>query len=211
MPIGIVLFRDKSHLDSHGSLSTTLLSFTLSCFNQNACDHPEFWRPIAHLPNLSNGHQKVKSHESLVDEHRCLEAALKSLVKISENGGISSMVRGQFVVMKVWIHFIIRNCQGNNRWAIHYMNGKRAPWRDCLCPQKRMSDPNPTCTLVTPKMVESAQVCKTISLTRKLGVKELWKMRKHDINNAFMQWGAPLSDQVYGVYPLFPPELLHTT
>ena len=189
MPIGLVLFGDKSHLDLHGLFSTTPLSFTLSWFNQKARDHPKFWRPIACLPNLSHGHQKVKAHDSLADKLRCLEAALASLVKISENGGIASVARGKFVVMKVWIHIIVGDCQGNSCWAGHYMGGKQAPWRDCVDPQERMSDPNPTCTLVTPNMVELARIRKAIPSTRKLGVKELWKMWKHDINNAFMQRG----------------------
>ena len=106
-----------------------------------------------------------KAHGSLADKHRCLEAALASLVKILEDGGIASVVQVKFVVMKVWIHFIIGDCQGNNRWAGHYMNGKQAPWRDCLCLQERMSDPSPTCTLVTPEMIESACVRKAVPST----------------------------------------------
>jgi hypothetical protein len=34
MPIALVIFADKSHLDLHGSLFTLPIIFTLSCFNQ---------------------------------------------------------------------------------------------------------------------------------------------------------------------------------
>jgi hypothetical protein len=40
MPLALVIFGDKSHLDLHLSLSTLPLTFTLSCFNerlQNIC------------------------------------------------------------------------------------------------------------------------------------------------------------------------------
>jgi len=36
MPIALVIFGDKSHLDLHGSLSTLPLTFTLSCFNEQS-------------------------------------------------------------------------------------------------------------------------------------------------------------------------------
>ena len=34
------------------------------------------------------------------------------------------------------------------------------------------------------------------------------RISKHDIDNAFMAPGVPLSDQVHGIYRMFPPELL---
>ena len=43
MPIALIVFGDKSHLDLHGSLSTIPLTFTLSRFNQEARSRTEFW------------------------------------------------------------------------------------------------------------------------------------------------------------------------
>ena len=52
MPVALILFIDKSHLDLHGALATTPICFTLSCFNSNARNRVDFWRPLAYLPNL---------------------------------------------------------------------------------------------------------------------------------------------------------------
>ena len=54
-PIGLVIFGDKSHFDLHGTLATTPLIFTLTCFNQEARKSVDFWRPIGFIPNLSYG------------------------------------------------------------------------------------------------------------------------------------------------------------
>jgi hypothetical protein len=55
IPIALVIFGDKSHLDLHGCLLTLPIIFTLTCFNQDSRIKKEFWRPLAFLPNLSYG------------------------------------------------------------------------------------------------------------------------------------------------------------
>ncbi len=60
MPIALVIFGDKSHLDLHSSLSTLPIIFTLSCFNQESRNKDKFWCPLAFLPNLSYGALSTK-------------------------------------------------------------------------------------------------------------------------------------------------------
>jgi hypothetical protein len=55
MPLALVVFGDKSHLNLHGTLSTLLLTFTLSCFNKKSRNKSEFWRPLSFIPNLCYG------------------------------------------------------------------------------------------------------------------------------------------------------------
>ena len=55
MPLALVVFADKSHLDLHGSLSMLPIIFTLSFFNEKSRNSVDFWRPIAFLPNLNAG------------------------------------------------------------------------------------------------------------------------------------------------------------
>ena len=52
MPIALITFGDKSHFDLHDALATTPISFTLSCFNEQARNRGEFWKPIGYIPNL---------------------------------------------------------------------------------------------------------------------------------------------------------------
>jgi hypothetical protein len=65
MPIALVIFGDKSHLDLHGSLSTLPIIFTLSCFNQESRNKDKFWPPLAFLPNLSYGALYTKTQRNL--------------------------------------------------------------------------------------------------------------------------------------------------
>ena len=55
MPLALVVFADKSHLDLHGSLSTLPIIFTLSCFSKQSRNSVNFWRPMAFIPNLNAG------------------------------------------------------------------------------------------------------------------------------------------------------------
>ena len=214
MPIALIIFGDKSHFDKHGSLATTPLSFTLSCFNQNARNSADFWRPIAYIPNLKYGKiGKSDSAANVQDEHDCIEIALESLVQLTKRGGISTEVKGQPVVCKVWIHYIIGDTQGNNTFVGHYNSAAKIKslYRDCTCPFHKGSDPNPTCVYITQQHVDNARE-KSEKAKSKTDKKQAWKdISKHDIVNAWMDVGVPLSDIVYGIYRMVPPELLHTT
>ncbi len=53
MHVVLIVFGDKSHTDLHGTLSLTPIIFTLTLFNQSACNSTRFWRPIGYIPNLS--------------------------------------------------------------------------------------------------------------------------------------------------------------
>jgi hypothetical protein len=55
MPVGLIVFGDKSHTDLHGALSLTPIIFTLTLFNHAAQNDSKFWRPIGYIPNLGYG------------------------------------------------------------------------------------------------------------------------------------------------------------
>jgi hypothetical protein len=46
MPVALIVFKDKSHTDLHGTLSLTPIMFTLTLFNRSARNNTRFWRPI---------------------------------------------------------------------------------------------------------------------------------------------------------------------
>jgi hypothetical protein len=105
MSLALVIFGDKSHLDLHGTLSTLPLTFTLSCFNEQLRNKSEFWRPLLFIPNLSYGATLSKNSskplDSVQDEHDCLKVSFLSLVDIHKSGGISTIVMGRPVILKV--------------------------------------------------------------------------------------------------------------
>ena len=85
MPVALVLFGDKSHMDLHGLLSVEPVSFTLSLFNQSARNLPEFWRLLGYIPNLTAGMgeaNRTSAEDKVQNVHRCLSFVLKSLREI---------------------------------------------------------------------------------------------------------------------------------
>ena len=89
MPLGLVVFGDKSHTDLHGSLSLTPITFTTTFFNRRVRNNADSWRPIGYIPNLAHGKGgKGKARDKVQDEHNCLAYALKSLIELLDRGGI---------------------------------------------------------------------------------------------------------------------------
>ncbi len=65
MPIVLVIFGDKSHLDLHGSLSTLPIIFTLSCFNQESRNKDKFCIPLHFFQILAMEHFLQKTQRNL--------------------------------------------------------------------------------------------------------------------------------------------------
>jgi hypothetical protein len=215
MPIALVLFGDKSHTDLHGSLSVEPVSFTLTLFNRDARNLPKFWRLLGYIPNLTAGKgeaNRQSAKDKLQNLHNCLSYVLKSIRDINESGGIRTTVMGQNVHTKVWIHFIIGDCEGNNKWLGHYPgnnSGTARPYRDCECSFSDMCNTNPTCMYTT--LREMAEAQSLLQRNKKEGSAVFQQMSRYIIRNALLQPGLPMSDQIYGAYRMTPPELLHTS
>lgn len=215
MPLALVLFGDKSHTDLHGSLSVEPVSFTLSLFNQASRNLPEFWRLLGYIPNLTVGKgeaNRVPAKDKVQNVHHCLAYILKSIRDINIRGGIRTVVMGKKVHIKVWIHFIIGDTEGNNKWLGHYPgnnSGVIRPYRDCKCTYSDLSRTNPHCVYTT---VREMHDVRTILQNNPLEGLTLFKqLSRYPIKNAFLQHGLPLSDHIHGPFRMTPPELLHTS
>jgi hypothetical protein len=71
MPVGLIVFVDKSHKDLHGALYLTPIIFTLTLFNRASKNNAKFWRPMAYIPNVSHGKgtlDKTATHDKIQDE-----------------------------------------------------------------------------------------------------------------------------------------------
>jgi len=123
MPVALIVFGDKSHTDLHGTPSLTPIIFTLTLFNQSACNNTRFWRPIGYIPNLSHGKgvaDRQVTRDKIQDKHTCILCILQSLCNISNEGGFDLVVLGLNVCVKVWIHYFIGDTEGNNKWLGKY-------------------------------------------------------------------------------------------
>jgi hypothetical protein len=107
MPVGLIVFGDKSHTDLHGALSLTSIIFTLTLFNYAAQNDSKFWRPIGYIPNLGyrrGTSNKTHTRDIIQDEHSCISFAFQSLKHINKENGFQCVVLGHTVHVKVWIY-----------------------------------------------------------------------------------------------------------
>ncbi len=155
MPVGLIVFGDKSHTDLHGALSLTSIIFTLTLFTRAARNDSKFWRPIGYIPNLGYGRgtsNKTQKRDKIQDEHSCISFAFQSLKNINKENGFQCVVLGCTVCVKVWIHYFVGDTEGNNKWLGQYpgnREGVRSPYHDCKCQFHDLSNPNPTCIYLT--------------------------------------------------------------
>ncbi len=83
MPVGLIVFGDKSHTDLHGALSLTPIIFTLTLFNCAAQNDFKFWRPIGYILNLEYG--RGTSNKTTLVFHLLFSHSRKSTKKMDFN------------------------------------------------------------------------------------------------------------------------------
>ncbi len=134
MPVGLIVFGDKSHTDLHRALSQTPIIFTLTLFNCAAQNDSKFWRPIGYISNLGYGSKtpnKTHTRDKIQDEHSCISFTFQSLKNINKENGFQCVVLGHSVRVKVCIHYFIGDTEGNNKWLGQYpgnREGVRRPY-----------------------------------------------------------------------------------
>ena len=73
MPLGLVVFGDKSHTDQHGTLSLTPDTFTATFFNRAVRNNPDAWWPMGYIPNSAHANvSTIKSTTKSQSEHYCM-------------------------------------------------------------------------------------------------------------------------------------------
>lgn len=215
MPVALILFGDKSHTDLHGLLSVEPVSFTLSLFNRSARNLPRFWRLLGYIPNLSAGMgeaNRTSATDKVQNHHHCLSFVFKSLREIYDRGGIRTTVMGRKVHIKVWVHLIIGDTEGNNKWLGHYPGnnpGIKRPYRDCHCTFHDLGKVMPNCIYSTIDEMEQAQAL--LRRDKRAGLELFQSMSRYPISNALLHPSLPLSDHIHGPFRMTPPELLHTS
>ncbi len=69
MPVGLIVFEDKSHTDLHGALALTPIIFILTMFNHASRNNT---RLLGYIPNLTHGKNKAdrtNTSQKIQDEH----------------------------------------------------------------------------------------------------------------------------------------------
>jgi hypothetical protein len=123
MPVGLIVFGDKSHTNLHRTLAMTPIIFTLTLFNWPSRNNTRFletnWLHTKFII-WKSGADCRKTSDKLQDDHTCLSCIFESLRKITREGGFNLVVLGQNIHVKVWIHYFIGDTEGNNKWLGQY-------------------------------------------------------------------------------------------
>ncbi len=176
-------------------MATALDMFTIGIFNQHCRYLTEFWRCLGFVPNLNYYKCKFRkrlARDKLQDLHKCLKVILKGITEVHRMGGIHTNILGREDAMKPWIHFVIGDASGINEVFGHFNHHGKCLclYRDCRCSFDEMGDAGAYCEYITLEELKSA----------------LETADKHGVDNDFV----PLSDNVYDIHGMVPPEGLHT-
>ena len=218
MPVGMIIFIDKTHTDLHGSLSTTPVLFTLTLFGQKARALPHFWRVLGFMPNLSHGKGSSDQREAYMkcqDEHVCLAKIFEELIQLNRDGGVWMEVKGRIVRCRLFVHFFVGDMEGNRSLLGHYKNSttSKRPHYDCNCPPgEGMSNPNPTCTYTTredKRRIKRMRLDHAGAYSNVDIAAEFKNISRYEIDTIFEHPDFPLSDNVYGANRMMPIEMLH--
>jgi hypothetical protein len=191
MPVGLIVFGDKSHTNLHETLALTPIMFTLTLFNWTECNNTRFWRLIGYIPNLSYGKGVAecrKTSDKLQEEDTCISLIFKSLHKITRAGGFNLAVLGQNVHVKVWIHYFIGVTEGNNKWLGQYSGNRdrvQQPYQDCKCTFDNLKHTNPTCIYLTLEEIKETKRRKHNNVDG--GIQYFKLVSMYDIKNALLK------------------------
>ena len=87
---------------------------------------------VGYIPNLSFGKgisDKTSTRDKIQDEHNCISLVFRSLRKIDLDNGFDYIMKDKSVRVKIWIHFIIGDTEGNNKMLGQYP-GNRKEYND---------------------------------------------------------------------------------
>ncbi len=100
--------------------------------------------------------QEIKSNMSMIVFYLLFNHFIRSPKKTALNVLCWDMP----CLVKVWIHFFIRDTEGNNKWLGQYpghKEGIRRPYHNCKCQFHELSNPNPNCTYLTMEDINLAK------------------------------------------------------
>ncbi len=109
--------------------------------------------------------------------------------------------------IKVWLHLIIGDTEGNNKWLGHYPGsntGIKRPYHDCHCSFCDLGRVMPNC--IYSMIDEMLQAQALLRHDEQAGLELFQSILCYPIVNALLQQGLPLLDQIHGPFRMTPPE-----
>ena len=122
MPVPLVIFYDKAHVDRAGILAAAPVLVTLGFFKAQCLQRKDLWRILGYVPNLDVGRGRNKNKsadEKQREHHKVLGAIFRELHDVCHRGGIRTNIQGRTVLLKFFIQFIVGDTAGHNDLCGH--------------------------------------------------------------------------------------------
>ena len=207
MPVVLIVFGDKSHMDLHGAFVLTPIIFILPLFNRTSQNNANFWRPLAYL-NLGYGMNKADktaTKDKVQNKHECLSVAFESIRRIHRVGGFRTSVFGREVNIKIWGHYFIGDTEGINGWVtIRELKAKFIGLTEIVSVTLMKCPIQTQPVSITLSDMLDAKILKRNDENQ--GLLKMKEMSRYDIKNALTKKYMPLSDNIHGPYCMMPPE-----
>ena len=86
---GVILFIDKTHIDSKGRFTLEPVSFTLGIFTKEFRSKSKAWHTLGYIPNQALTTKHLSSLEKAIDYHCVLGHILNSLRTVQNSAGVA--------------------------------------------------------------------------------------------------------------------------
>ena len=220
----IILYIDKTTLDTPGRLTLEPVYFTLGIWKRHVRNRPEAWRPLGYLttsnkrqregdkstvqqPGRQNQEGMSDGAAKVQDYHAMLEVVLSDLRNLQKRGGFKwdLLHRGETmrVIFKIPIMFIVGDTEGHDRLCGHFLcrtGGVKQLCRTCECPTAECNSSKVN--------YRKRKAAKLEEMAAKGDLEELKAMSQHPIINAFHSLDF-MSAGGRGIHGACPGEILH--
>jgi len=226
-PLPVTFFIDASHVDLHGSLTTTPISYSLGVLPRHLRNQHGYNKNLAYIPNLKVGQGKYHDKADLVaylsgksrrkrgdkrtpsargklqDYHHLLNIAFQSFRKCCEKGILldQSYMGKERVLYIPFVLLVMGDTSGNNDLTCHFNNSGQLESATlnymCLCKPRKMLETPPRCVPITREMIMS-------SLRNEQYASSI---SQHPVISSF--YYLPLANPTMGLPYLMPKDMLH--
>ena len=150
VPVGVILFVDKTHVDTHGRACLEPIMMTLTIFNRKARSSHSAWRVLGFIPNSARHRTASDATEKNWDYHVVVDHITESLHRIMQHkGGVHWRLKiaGQEdrnASMKFYLHSLLGDHEGHDKATCHYQSRSlqvRCLCRMCNTPTSEMDNP----------------------------------------------------------------------
>ena len=201
--VPIIMFIDKTHVDTNGRLTLEPLCFTLGIFKKEYRRQPQYWRTLGFV-NTSRDNVELTPGQKLIDYHFVLAHILQSYKEAQATDlqwNLPYRGENHEVTLQIPLLYVVGDTEGHDKLCAHYQNRTKSAslCRYCTCPREETGNPK-----AKYKKTHGSEIAHLVNRKR---LAELKKRSYHCVQSAFH--GILFCDPKRGINGATPGELLH--